>query len=334
MTESTQLQKTNGAAEVVPISEAQFQKSLYESLALRGDISQLTAYEKTLYMQRLCESLGLNPLTQPFVPLLLKNKNPKTDKWEEKEILYATRGCTDQLTNTHRLTREIVKTDRVEDVYIATCKASGPDGRFEISTGAVSIAGLKGNDLANALMKAETKAKRRATLSYCGLGFLDESEIETIPRDRVEFVQPATKGQLVDAARSDAATDRKALAASEITGRDYESEVEKHFGPPALHDAAIDNAMSEQDLAWRKEIDQLGFKKMRAKFDEQPENREAIYIAVLREAVKRVFASEQWALTDDGTAGYLEKFGISGIDGASRGQLEAAIADLRGLGNL
>ena len=30
-------------------------------------------------------------------------------------------------------------------------------------------------------MKAETKAKRRATLSICGLGLLDESEVETIP---------------------------------------------------------------------------------------------------------------------------------------------------------
>jgi hypothetical protein len=34
--------------------------------------------------------------------------------------------------------------------------------------------------LANALMKAETKAKRRATLSICGLGMLDETEVEDI----------------------------------------------------------------------------------------------------------------------------------------------------------
>lgn len=34
--------------------------------------------------------------------------------------------------------------------------------------------------MANALMKAETKAKRRVTLSICGLGLLDESEIDTM----------------------------------------------------------------------------------------------------------------------------------------------------------
>jgi hypothetical protein len=35
--------------------------------------------------------------------------------------------------------------------------------------------------LANALMKAETKSKRRVTLSICGLGFLDETEADSIP---------------------------------------------------------------------------------------------------------------------------------------------------------
>ena len=39
---------------------------------------------------------------------------------------------------------------------------------------------LNCDDLANAFMKAETKAKRRVTLSICGLGILDETEIETI----------------------------------------------------------------------------------------------------------------------------------------------------------
>jgi hypothetical protein len=34
-------------------------------------------------------------------------------------------------------------------------------------------------------MKAETKAKRRVTLSICGLGFLDESELESVRGARV-----------------------------------------------------------------------------------------------------------------------------------------------------
>ena len=156
------------------------EKNIYESLALRGDMSALDPKDKAVYLQKLCESLGLNFLTQPFIPLKLNGK----------EILYASRGATDQLASINKLTREIIKTEQISDVYVATCKVSAPDGRFDISTGAVTIGSLKGDALANALMKAETKAKRRATLSFCGLGFLDESEIETIPANRVEYQSP------------------------------------------------------------------------------------------------------------------------------------------------
>jgi hypothetical protein len=43
------------------------------------------------------------------------------------------------------------------------------------------VATVPVNDPLNGLMKAETTAKRRATLSILGLGMLDETEIETIP---------------------------------------------------------------------------------------------------------------------------------------------------------
>jgi hypothetical protein len=48
-------------------------------------------------------------------------------------------------------------------------------------------------------MKAETKAKRRVTLSICGLGFLDETEVETLKKDPVEapksFPLPSAAGE-------------------------------------------------------------------------------------------------------------------------------------------
>lgn len=168
-------------------------KNIYESLALRGDISLLKPEDKTIYLAKLCESLGLNPYTQPFIPLKLNGK----------EILYASKGATDQLASINKLTREITKTERIEDVFVATCKVSNPEGRFDIATGAVTIGNLKGDALANALMKAETKAKRRATLSFCGLGFLDESELETIPADRMQPVKisPQDAEQTIEAQR-------------------------------------------------------------------------------------------------------------------------------------
>jgi hypothetical protein len=44
-------------------------------------------------------------------------------------------------------------------------------------------------DFGNVVMKAVTKSKRRVTLSLCGLGMLDESEVETIP-DAKPFAAP------------------------------------------------------------------------------------------------------------------------------------------------
>src|SRR5262249_18388416 len=67
-----------------------------DSLVLRGDISALTAEERTRYYVHLCETLGLNPQTQPFAILRLQGK----------EILYPTRGATDQLAAIHKINRE------------------------------------------------------------------------------------------------------------------------------------------------------------------------------------------------------------------------------------
>jgi hypothetical protein len=47
------------------------------------------------------------------------------------------------------------------------------------------------------MITGNTKAKRRVTLSICGLGWLDESEVETVPRARPVQVGPA--GEIEDA---------------------------------------------------------------------------------------------------------------------------------------
>ena len=46
-----------------------------------------------------------------------------------------------------------------DGVFIVTCKVRDGKGRTDVTKGAVSITGLKGDALANAMMKAETKAK-------------------------------------------------------------------------------------------------------------------------------------------------------------------------------
>lgn len=142
-----------------------------ENVLIRGDIAKLTVEERGQYYFQLCQSLGLNALTQPFEYITLNGKLR----------LYAKKDCTDQLRSVHGISvNDLIESER-EGVFMVKAKVSNAKGRTDVSTGAVNIKGLMGEALANALMKAETKAKRRATLSICGLGMLDETEIEDIP---------------------------------------------------------------------------------------------------------------------------------------------------------
>jgi hypothetical protein len=141
-----------------------------ETVLATGDLSKLSPEDRTRYLLRVCESLQLNPLTRPLQYIVLSNKL----------TLYATRDATDQLRKLHGVSVRIVSRERMDDLYIVQAEATDKTGRSDTSLGVVSIRGLAGEALANALMKTETKAKRRVTLSICGLGMLDETEVQSV----------------------------------------------------------------------------------------------------------------------------------------------------------
>ena len=146
------------------------QMQTLEQVLVAGDLSRFSAEQKILYYERLCESLGLNKLTKPFEYLSLQGKL----------VLYATKNCTEQLRQLHGVSITALTGQRIDDVYIVTATAVDKHGRTDCATGAVSLGNLKADALCNAYMKAETKSKRRVTLSLCSLGMLDESELDTI----------------------------------------------------------------------------------------------------------------------------------------------------------
>jgi hypothetical protein len=87
----------------------------------------------------------------------------------------------------------------VKDVYVVTVRAKLADGRYTDEDGAVTIGNSTGDNLANGLMKATTKAKRRAVLALLGLGMMDESEIDTIPNAIKEEMPKAEVPSVQDA---------------------------------------------------------------------------------------------------------------------------------------
>ena len=145
-----------------------------EDVVIRGDLDALTPEQRTEYYNRVCETLGLNPLTGPFAYIRLQGRLQ----------LYAKKDATDQLRKINRVSVIELHAAERDGICVVTAHVEDATGRKDCATGAVSIAGLRGEALANGMMKAETKAKRRATLSVCGLGFLDESELEDIPELR------------------------------------------------------------------------------------------------------------------------------------------------------
>ena len=156
-----------------------------EQVLVMGDLARLTPEQRNVYYKSVCESVGLNPLTRPFEYITLNGKL----------TLYARKDCTDQLRKLHGVSIRIASRETVDGVVIITAQATDKSGRIDESTGAVASGNLRGEALANTWMKAETKAKRRVTLSLCGLGFVDESEIESIPNARIGEPMPApTRG--------------------------------------------------------------------------------------------------------------------------------------------
>lgn len=160
--------------------------SVLEKVILGNDLAALSPIEKVQYVSWICKTLGLNPATQPI----------KLIKFQGKEIPYMSKDGTEQLRKNNNVSITKIDTQVHEGgLYVATACAKLPSGREDSSTGAVTIATLKGDALANAMMKAETKAKRRVTLSICGLGFLDESELDTMHGAQKVDIQPVPKKQ-------------------------------------------------------------------------------------------------------------------------------------------
>lgn len=150
--------------------------------ATKNDLSKLTPDQRSQLYGAVCKSMGLNPLTSPFEYITLNSKL----------TLYAKKGATDQLRKINGVSITGIEEKIFDGILMVTATAKDATGRTDTEIGAVSIGGLKGEALANAYMKAITKAKRRVTLSISGLGWLDESEVESIPGAQATLVDKDT----------------------------------------------------------------------------------------------------------------------------------------------
>jgi hypothetical protein len=213
----------NALAPVSPISA-----EVLEIVLGTGNLAQLTAEQRVEYLTSVCRSLGLNPLTRPIRIMSLGNQ----------VVAYATRDCADQLRKLHGISVELVDKRLEDDIFVVTARAKDAGGRTDEDSGAVTLGQLRGEAKANAIMKAITKAKRRVTLSICGLGFLDESEVESIAAAQDE-ARPPRQGSLPPPAKPKKTVqewlDEVKLKLMTVNNRE---ELDAVITDPAVHDIA------------------------------------------------------------------------------------------------
>jgi hypothetical protein len=160
--------------DVVQRTRPYISQDVINSVILNGDLSKLSQSDLTSYYVYRCQSMGLDPASKPFDVLTLQGK----------KVLYANKACAAQLRAIHKISTAITEEREWNGLLIVKTRAWYPDGRQHEDEGYAKIEGLSGDMLGNARLKAVTKATRRTVLHLCGLGELDESEVETIPNAR------------------------------------------------------------------------------------------------------------------------------------------------------
>lgn len=158
-----------------------------EKALIKGDLTLLSTSERMWYVKALAERLGLDLMFTPFSFLV-------TD--DGRTTIYVKKEATEQLRKKHNISIRIKSrtiTDEYADVVVEAEMPIMIDGQVVIkhdeASGHVPFVLRSKGKLetadpfvkSNLIMKAETKAKRRVTLSICGLGWLDESEIDSVP---------------------------------------------------------------------------------------------------------------------------------------------------------
>jgi hypothetical protein len=141
---------------------------------LKGSLNlwKLSEGERITYYNWVCDKLALDPGLLPLRYI---------EFTKGVLSLYGGKECAQLLRRKHGISVAITETKEVRGILIVRTRATMPDGRYDEAMGAVAIERLSDLNLANAIMKCETKAHNRCTYAVLGAAELcDETEVDTI----------------------------------------------------------------------------------------------------------------------------------------------------------
>ena len=165
---------------------SQLSNEIVSKIILSNDLSGLTKDQRVQYVAYRCKQSGLDVAGCPFN--LIETNG--------KVFLYANKEAAAQLNQLRSLSPVVSKEEFLMDntIFKVTYRVT-ENGRSTEDCGAVALVnikrGVQGNpdevrkmapaEVADAIMKAHTKAKRRAILTHCGIGTNDLDEPLVVP---------------------------------------------------------------------------------------------------------------------------------------------------------
>lgn len=163
------------------------------SLMIVHDLSKLSQEQLTQYLRDVSEHIGLDPNMGSLDTIWMQNENGVG----QSLVVYARRGTAEILRDVHDVSVESLTETVVNGSIVFTATGTNKKGRREIAKGAKFIDGQHGKQLDNSIMSASTRALRRLTMQFTGLGILDESEVLAV---EPSTANPATDVKLAPAA--------------------------------------------------------------------------------------------------------------------------------------
>lgn len=131
-----------------------------------GRCDRLNDEQRADYINYLCSKIGIEPTFRPIDLIPTKNGIKP----------YLNKGAGELIRDKRRISVDDMEIKEIGNMWLVTCRVRSFDGRCDTDMGVCLKNGTDKSpmNLNDSLMKAVTKAKRRATLSMCGLGAIIE----------------------------------------------------------------------------------------------------------------------------------------------------------------
>lgn len=216
---STKTKAEPTGAEIVPLRQRDPLPDEVVLALAAGNLAPLQPQLRVLALRAICEDGGLPVSLSPVILIPGDGGGLKP---------YITSIGASWVADNKRVSTKILSTETISGVHIVRMLAVAGDGRSVEDIGAVAIQGLTGQNLANAYMKAITKAYRRSVLRLAGLPLTDEDEGTGPPR-RIDY----ETGEIIEAESvvvNNTAAGGVAVDARTVAAKHLFATIEERFG--------------------------------------------------------------------------------------------------------